>query len=144
MAKTHPHTDSPTLDDLAAVVAGRPAPVRDAYLAAHRLVMAAVPDLLSSVDLVDATIGYGAHQHGYNGWGMAALSPHARWVNLTLLDGVALSDPDGLLEGTAARMRHVRLRSADQLAERAEPLTALLRAAADPHRGRGESVNPEA
>lgn len=41
-----------------------------------------------------------------------ALIPHANWVNLQLADGVALPDPEGLIEGTGARIRHVKVRSA--------------------------------
>ena len=45
------------------------------------------PDVAASVDTVDHAIGYGAHQYGYNGWGMAAVMPYAKWVSLTLMQG---------------------------------------------------------
>ena len=41
-----------------------------------------------------------------------ALIPHAGWVNLQLADGALLPDPDGLIEGTGKRIRHVKVRSA--------------------------------
>ena len=53
--------------------------------------------------------------------------PHKRWVNLGFYHGVALSDPEGLLEGTGKRLRHVKVRS---LAAADEPaLRALIKAA---------------
>jgi hypothetical protein len=39
------------------------------------------------------------------------LIPHARWVNAQFASAVDLPDPDGLLEGTGKRIRHVKLRS---------------------------------
>ncbi len=42
-----------------------------------------------------------------------ALIPHAGWLNLQLADGADLPDPDGLIEGSGKRIRHVKLRSAD-------------------------------
>jgi len=42
-----------------------------------------------------------------------ALIPHAQWVNLQLADGALLPNPDGLIEGTGKRIRHVKVRSAE-------------------------------
>jgi hypothetical protein len=42
-----------------------------------------------------------------------ALIPHAGWLNLQLATGALLEDPDGLIEGTGVRIRHVKLRSAE-------------------------------
>jgi hypothetical protein len=42
-----------------------------------------------------------------------ALIPHAGWLNLQLADGALLADPDGLIEGTGKRIRHVKIRSAE-------------------------------
>jgi hypothetical protein len=55
--------------------------------------------------------GYGARQYGYDGWGMAELSAHSKWVSVVFMRGTDLEDPDGLLEGTGKNIRHVRLRS---------------------------------
>jgi hypothetical protein len=65
--------------------------------------------------------------------------PHNKWVNLGFFRGSLLPDPAGLLEGTGAKMRHVKIRSvaeAEQaavrrlievsLAERKEALKLLL------------------
>jgi hypothetical protein len=42
-----------------------------------------------------------------------AIIPHKSWVNLQLADGADLPDPDGRIEGTGKRIRHVKVRSAD-------------------------------
>lgn len=89
MTKTHPHIESPDPEQLRELVAGRPEPLIEAYLDLHALVISTLPDIRFSVDTVDASIGYAAHQYGYNGWGMAALTPFAKWASLTLQQGRA-------------------------------------------------------
>ncbi|HYN70313.1 MAG TPA: hypothetical protein VEX41_08890 [Candidatus Eisenbacteria bacterium] len=42
-----------------------------------------------------------------------ALIPHAGWLNLQLADGAVLPNPDGLIEGTGKRIRHIKIRSAE-------------------------------
>lgn len=130
MAKTHPHIEHPTDEQLLAAVPDRPDTIRETYVALHHLVTETLPDVSCSLDLVDAAIGYGERQYGYSGWGMAAVTPFASWVAVTLLSGARLPDPDRLLEGSAATMRHVRVRSLDHLADVRDGLAALLRAAA--------------
>ncbi|MBN2848305.1 MAG: DUF1801 domain-containing protein [Coriobacteriia bacterium] len=129
-SRTHPHTDMPPEGDLAGLILEKYPAHRELYLETHRLILDAVPDLRYSVDLHDATIGYGARQFGYDGWGMAALAPHKGWVSLVLFRGTVLDDPEGLLEGTGALVRHVKLRSLEDLVARREPLARLLKAAA--------------
>ena len=41
-----------------------------------------------------------------------AIIPHAGWVNLQLADGAVLPNPDGLIEGTGKRIRHIKVREA--------------------------------
>ena len=129
-SRTHPHTDMPSEDELARIILDKHPKHHELYLEAHRLVLRAAPDLRYSVDLVDGVIGYGARQYGYDGWGMGALSPHKGWVSLVLFRGGALDDPDGLLEGSGALVRHVKLRSVEQLAASRGYLKRLLEAAA--------------
>ena len=50
-----------------------------------------------------------------------ALIPHAGWVNLQLADGALLPNPDGLIEGTGKRIRHVKVRSMSAAARAADP-----------------------
>lgn len=129
-SRTHPHRDMPSTDELARLILEKHPAHHEFYPAAHRLIVEVVPDIRYSVDLVDGAIGYGSRQFGYDGWGMAALSPHKGWVSLVLFRGAALDDPDGLLEGSGAMVRHVKLRSLDELMARRDPLARLLKAAA--------------
>jgi len=55
-----------------------------------------------------------------------ALIPHAGWVNLQLADGALLPNPDGLIEGTGKRIRHIKVRSAQ--AARDPRIRAAIRA----------------
>lgn len=128
--KTHPHIDTPSEDDLGRLITMLHPAHRQSYLDAHRLMLEAVPGVEYAVDTVDGAIGYGARQFGYDGWGMAALAPHAGWVSLVFLRGATLDDPHALLEGSGALVRHVKLRSAEDLASKREPLRLLLQAAA--------------
>ena len=43
--------------------------------------------------------------------GYVYVLPHKSWVNLGFYKGADLKDPKNLLEGTGAKMRHVKIRS---------------------------------
>ena len=43
-----------------------------------------------------------------------AIIPHKSWVNLQLADGVDLPNPDGRIEGTGKRIRHVKVRTVEE------------------------------
>lgn len=43
--------------------------------------------------------------------GYAYIQPHKNWVNLGFYMGAMLADPEGLLEGTGKKLRHVKVRS---------------------------------
>ncbi len=64
--------------------------------------------------------------------GYAYILPHKKWVNLGFYQGVYLADPAGLLEGTGAKMRHVKIRSVDDANQPA--VQALIRQALDKRR----------
>lgn len=125
MARTHPHIESPDGDQLAELVAGRPEPLIEVYLELHAVVISTLPDIRFSVDTVDASVGYAAHQYGYNGWGMAALTPFAKWVSLTLLQGARLDDPAKLLSGRST-MRHLKVTGPEDVRNGDEAIRALL------------------
>jgi hypothetical protein len=46
----------------------------------------------------------------------AYILPHAKWVNLGFYWGTALSDPKGLLAGTGAKLRHIKVKTVDEAA----------------------------
>ncbi|MDE0197479.1 MAG: DUF1801 domain-containing protein [Caldilineaceae bacterium] len=64
--------------------------------------------------------------------GYAYILPHKKWVNLGFYQGVDLADPAGLLEGTGAKMRHVKIRSVDDA--NLPAVQALIRQALDMRR----------
>ena len=128
-SRTHPHTEMPSVDELTRVILEKQPAHRDLYLAAHRLFLEVVPGLRYSVDLHDGVIGYGQRQFGYDGWGMAALSPHKNWVSFILFRGAQLDIPEGLFEGSGPHMRHLKLRSLEEFEGRRELLAELIAAA---------------
>ena len=58
---------------------------------------------------------------------ICSIMPHKDWVNVQFLQGSSLEDPGGLLEGTGKTMRHVKVRSVDEMDP--EALSALVRLA---------------
>ncbi len=126
----HPHIDNASEEQLAELLADKPPAMGQLYLELHRLLLAALPEVMYSTDGKDGMTSYGIRQYGYDGWGMIALGAYAKWVSLMFMRGAKLPDPDGLLEGCGKLMRHVKLRSADQLEERREALSRLIREAA--------------
>lgn len=132
MAKTHPHIESPTDAQLREVVEDRPETIVETYLAFHRVVLGALPNVVFSVDTVDCAIGYGARQYGYGGWGMAALTPHAKWVSLTIMQGAKLDVESDLLVGTSS-MRHVKLSSAEDVEAHSTAIAEIIVAASKLH-----------
>ena len=130
-SKKHPHIDRPSEAQLKDQLKDKSPAIRDLYLGMHRLVLETLPDVAYSVDCSDGQIGYGARQYGYDGWGMAAVAPHTKWISLGFLRGTSLDDPEKLLEGTGASVRHIKLRSQDELVARRAAIQQLLKGAAD-------------
>lgn len=64
--------------------------------------------------------------------GYAYIMPCAAWVNLGFYKGTDLPDPEGLLEGTGSKLRHVKIHSPDAVESPA--LRALLAAALEERR----------
>ena len=59
--------------------------------------------------------------------GYCYIMPHKKWVNFGVMQGGVLDDPAGLLEGTGAKMRHIKVRD-EQIIGKAE-LRTLIEAA---------------
>lgn len=83
--------------------------------AAHRLrarILELDPAAVEVVRLGDraSTFGVGPKKMSE---GYVYIQPHRRWVNLGFYRGVDLPDPAGLLEGTGAKLRHVKVRSVE-------------------------------
>ena len=84
-------------------------PVRDLVEVLRALVQEAAPD---------------ATEEGHTGWGNITYSrksifcyigPQKSWANLGFWQGTELSDPEGLLEGTGKRLRHVKVRKPEEI-----------------------------
>ena len=95
-----------TFDD---IVDMTPEPLRPVTLRIREVLLSVDPDAFVVVRLGDraATFGIGPRKMSE---GYCLILPHARWVNLGFYRGADLSDPDKLLEGTGAKMRHIKFR----------------------------------
>lgn len=83
--------------------------VADIARALRLTVLAAFPDAVETFDQADGllAIGRGRSMRDFQ----FAIIPHKAHVNLQLADGADLPDPDGRIEGTGKRIRHVKVRS---------------------------------
>ena len=79
--------------------------------ALRRVVVQAIPTATQSVDLPDRLLAFGTGPKLRDM--LFAIIPHAAHVNLQLADGADLPNPDGLIEGTGKRVRHVKVRSVE-------------------------------
>ena len=125
----HPHIEQPTLEQLTSLLESKTHAIRELYLSIHQLVLDTLPDVNYSVDCKDVMLGYGVRQFGYDGWGMAGLAAHSKWVSLIFMLGTDLEDPEKLLEGTGKKVRHVKIHSPEQFSKIQSALRTLLEAA---------------
>lgn len=92
----------------------------------REIILAIHPDACEVVRLGDRAATYGLGPKKMSE-GYVYILPNDSWVNLGFYKGTDLPDPRGLLEGTGARMRHVKIHS---LADAERPdIQALIRAA---------------
>ncbi|MGD8486537.1 MAG: DUF1801 domain-containing protein [Chloroflexota bacterium] len=101
-------------------------PMRPIATRLREIVYEIDPEAVEVVRLGDRAATYGLGpakmREGY-----CYVLPYERWVNLGFYQGAALPDPEGLLEGTGARMRHVKVRSLEAAERR--PMRRLIEAA---------------
>src|SRR4029077_8597320 len=88
----------------------RPA-VAEIAQALRATVLAAFPDAVETFDPADGLLAIGPGRPTREFW--FAIIPHTPHVNLQLADGAALPNPDGRIEGTGKRVRHIKIRSED-------------------------------
>jgi hypothetical protein len=99
-----------TLDEeVADLLAGADPDVAAIALRARELIRGVLPGTIEMVDRPAKLIGYG-RDRGYKGL-ICGIALQSGWVNLMFSKGTELPDPEGLLEGTGKRARHVKLRS---------------------------------
>jgi hypothetical protein len=91
-----------------------PAAIADLALAARALLLSIAPQAAETVDGGHKTVVYGSI-----GGMMDApcyISAHKAHINIGFMRGTDLPDPAGLLEGTGKKLRHVKIKAAEQLA----------------------------
>ena len=92
----------------------------------REIVLEVHPEAVEVVRLGDRAASYGLGPKKMSE-GYCYVLPHKSWVNLGFYQGAELPDPDGLLEGTGARLRHVKVHSLEATEDPA--LRALIEAA---------------
>jgi len=109
-------------DPVAAYLATQPPRIRGLAEGVRAWVRGLAPELDETLKWGQPTYVFGTHNVLY----VAAYPDH---VDLGFFDGADLPDPHRVLEGSGARMRHVKVRDAAALEEPA--LKALVRAAVE-------------
>ena len=108
------------------ILEGRSADVAAVALAARRLVFDVLPQSVEVVWPTQRTSGYGTGPRKMSDQ-FAWILPTAKHVAMAFPYGAELDDPSGLLQGTGARIRNVRLATPDDVAR--PELRRLLEAA---------------
>ena len=85
--------------------------VADIARALRTTVLATMPDAIETFDAPDRLLAFGIGTGRRDFW--FAIIPHTAHVNLQLADGAELANPDGRIEGTGVRIRHVKVRTVD-------------------------------
>jgi hypothetical protein len=106
-------------------LANQPTEIVDLLVEARGLLFKYLPGAVESVD--NENLGYG-FSPGYKGL-VLVLTPQKDYINLGIWDGASLADPNGLMEGSGQRHRHIKLRSVQPLENPA--LIDLIRDAID-------------
>jgi hypothetical protein len=112
-----------TFDEL---MAESEAALRPVATKLRQLLLEIQPDAVEVVRLGDRAATYGLGPSKMSE-GYCYVLPYTRWVNLGFFQGAQLPDPEGLLEGTGAKLRHVKVRSVEAAATPA--VRALVEAA---------------
>jgi len=89
--------------------------VREIATKTRALLYAIMPGLVEVVWLPQGNAGYGIGPKKMSEQ-FAWIVPASKHVALAFPHGTSLADPDGLLQGTGASIRNVRLSSADDVA----------------------------
>jgi len=101
----------PTAADLEKLLEPHAPAVAETARALRTVIAAAFPEAVEQVDFGNKLLAVGKSMAMHD---LAfAIIPHSAHVNLQLPDGVDLPDPDGLIEGTGKRIRHVKVRSVE-------------------------------
>jgi hypothetical protein len=110
--------------DIDRLVSEHPPGIQAIERALRARIQMELPGVVERVDFGNKLIAFGrsVRMRGQ----LFSLIAHASWVNLQLADGVDLPDPEGLIEGTGKRIRHVKIRSVESAS--APGVVAIIRA----------------
>lgn len=97
------------------------------FLATRRAVLAAAPDADELIYDAYNTVSAAFTFSGRLKEAFCHVAAYSKYVNLGFNRGAALADPTGVLVGSGAHIRHVRIAAAGEL--RAPAIQALIRAA---------------
>ena len=93
---------------------------REIAQALRALILEAVPDFTESIKWNTPNYARGGN--------VCYLAANKGYVNLGFFNGAGLPNPDGLIEGTGEKMRHIKVRRPEDI--RPEVLAALVQEAA--------------
>lgn len=110
--------------DVDRLLSEHPPEIRAIERALRVTIRSAFPAAVEQVDFGNKLIAFGRSMK-MRGL-LFAIIAHRDWVNLQLADGATLPDPDGLVEGTGKRIRHVKIRTVE--AASSAPVVALIEA----------------
>ena len=92
--------------------------IRQLAVAARELIAKVMPGVTEVPWVVQKTIGYGVGPKKMSEH-FCYLAPQSKHLNLGFFYGADLDDPEELLEGTGKALRHIKLRSMDELQQTA-------------------------
>ena len=104
-------TDKGTFD---AVMSESNAELQAIAQALRALLADVMPDITEVPWARQKTIGYGVGPKKMSEH-FCYLAPHKAYVNLGFMYGADLDDPDSLLEGNGQLMRHIKIRSVEEV-----------------------------
>jgi len=87
--------------------------VREIALKLRDVILEEFPATIEQVDLPAKLIGYG-YDRTYKGL-VCGIALQKSYVNLMFSKGTEMPDPDGLLEGTGKRARHIKMRTLEDI-----------------------------
>ncbi|MEO0341125.1 MAG: DUF1801 domain-containing protein [Bacteroidota bacterium] len=99
-----------SFDDLLALTSEELIPI---VITLKQLIEKIDPNTCEVVRLGDRAATYGVGPKKMKE-GYVYVLPHKSWVNLGFYQGALLDDPDGLLEGTGKKLRHIKIKSVEQ------------------------------
>lgn len=103
-------------DPLDAFLANYPDEIHQLALKLRDLILKELPAMIEQVDAPSKIIGYG-YNRTYKGL-VCGIAPFQSHLNLMFSKGATLPDAEGLLEGTGKKARHVKIRTAEDIARR--------------------------